>query len=443
MGMFNFFRSIRKKQSLGVVVENGNNSFPDRKLKDYAKEGYAQSPTVFACIDLVAQSFARIPLRVKVSGEYVEEHPLIDLLNRPNPDEGGIEFRIAAASYYLLTGNVFIQKIKGAGGVTTQLVTWQPYEWKIKRDKKGDPVPSAYIFGPDQSYQKTFEVDPFTGDSEIMHWRSFNPDPQDNTFGQSPLVAAASSVDQANEGRRWNWNTLKNSASGSFMITASDELDPDDRKQIQQDINEKYQGARNANKFWVMGSDMKITPVSMSPHEMDWLEGLKLNAQEIASVYKVPTQLLGIEGSQTYANFSEAKVALALQATLPTLDLFVSELNRWLAPEFGENVEICYNKDDVDALEPLRKERRAELLASTVLTINEKRKILGYEPIDEPEADSLFITSSDIPLGEDYFGEDEKELAQATKALMNLKGIDYKEASQIAFDMYNDSEIAD
>lgn len=157
----------------------------------------------------------------------------------------------------------------------------------------------------------------------------------------------------------------------------------------------------------LLGGGLKWQQVAMSPQDMDWLQGTKLLAQEIASVYRVPTQLLGIEGSQTYANFAEAKIAFYTQAVLPLMDLYVSEINRFLGGDF-EGATVCYQSEDIEALEPLRAEKRAELLRTDVLTINEKRELLGYEPREEGEANMLFVQPNDIPL-DDTFADDEDE----------------------------------
>jgi HK97 family phage portal protein len=205
-------------------------------------------------------------------------------------------------------------------------------------------------------------------------------------------------------------------------------------------LKEGQQGTENARDIMLLGGGLKWQQMAMSPQDMDWLQGTKMLAQEIASVFRVPTQLLGIEGSQTYANYEEAKLAFWLQAVLPKLDLYVNELNRWLAPEFGDNVKICYNKESIEALEPLRREKRRELLETSVLTINEKRELLSYEEMDEDEASTLFIQPNDIPLGADFLDEEDQTLQQAAKALMKLEGLDYKDAYQRAFELRQDAD---
>jgi HK97 family phage portal protein len=411
MNIWPFNRPKSVKTSVSTQILTQKHAFPTDNLKAYADEGYGLNPTVFACIDLISKSFARVPLKVMTKGdkpEHLTEHPLQKLIDQPNPDEGGVEYRQAACSWLMITGNNFQQKLK-ASGLPSELIHWQPYEFSIDR-LVGNMVPLRYIYGKNQRYERIFEVDQFTGKSDLMQWRTFNPSATGAEFGQAPLKAAASCVDSSNAARLWNYSALQNSGSYSLVVTSDTPPTGDQEKTILQDIKEKWEGPENARKVKYMGSASKIDTISMTPQDMDWLEGLKLNAQEICSAFGVPTQLISIEGSQTYANYEEAKVAFFVQTIMPLLDLYVSELNRWLTPDFGENVEIVYCEDDIPALEPLRREKRAELVSSDVLTINEKRAILGFEPIDSEEADQVFVQPNDIPLDETFSDMDEEEI---------------------------------
>jgi HK97 family phage portal protein len=400
--MWNFFKPKKLpeiKQSLGEHIHNKEHEYASTDLKAYAREGYGANSTMYACISLVADAFGAIPLHVKVNDEIVEDHPLKQLLDRPNPDEGGVEFRTAACSWMLLAGNNFAEKVKPLGEVQ-ELWNWQPYEMSVGR-AKGQFMPYMYTFGKGTANQKSWPVDQITGTCDMLHWRTFNPDPENPSMGMAPIKAGASEVDQANAASKWRYNTLKNNAKPSGVISG-ESIDPTNKKTIQESIKRKQQGANGAHEVMVLSGDLKWQQLAMSPSDMDWLAGSKMLSQEIASVFRVPTQLLGIEGSQTYANFEEAKLALYTQAVLPKLELYISELNRWLSPEYGENVKICYEQEEILALEPLRREKRAELLSTDVLTINEKRAILGYSERSEEEANQLFIQPNEIPLDETF-----------------------------------------
>ena len=80
-----------------------------------------------------------------------------------------------------------------------------------------------------------------------------------------------------------------------------------------------------------------------------------MSAKDIALVYGVPSQIIGIPDSQTYSNFAEAKLALYNETIIPLLDRVQSDLNEWLSPQFGEDLELRYNIDSIPAMAEQRK----------------------------------------------------------------------------------------
>jgi phage portal protein BeeE len=132
----------------------------------YAKEGYKQNPTVYRCISLIAKNAASVRPYLKRGEEYIEDHPLLDLLQRPNPITGGQEFREEAYSWALLTGNIFCDR-SIVGGRVAELHHWQPYGMKIHRSKANIQIPHSY----EAENKRTWEVDAVSGASDMMHER--------------------------------------------------------------------------------------------------------------------------------------------------------------------------------------------------------------------------------------------------------------------------------
>jgi HK97 family phage portal protein len=423
---------VEQKASLGQshFLIDGRHDYGMKDWKAYASEGYASNPTIYRCISLIAQNFAKVPLYIKNdAGEILENHPLEMLLNRPNPDEGGVEFRTAACSWYLLTGNCFMEVIKEGG--TAQLWHYQPYEMSIKGAGK---MPGQYVFCMNKPGQKSWDVNIITGASPILHWRTFNPSAGSPRFGQAPLSAGAKAGDSYNAATDWRYSALKNGGSVAGILSVPG-MEPKQREQLDSIIRQSMTGTKNAKGLVSINADVKFQSIGMNMKDADWLAGSKLNAQEIASIFGVPTQMLGIEGSQTFANYEQARMSFWMDTVIPVLDLYTSELTRFFKSNFDfEGIEVCYNDEDIEALEPIRKERRAELLATDILTMNERREVIGYEPIDEPDADAIFVDPNKIPLRLDVFSEDEKEEENIAKELMR-GGMEQEDAEKWAFNI--------
>jgi HK97 family phage portal protein len=122
--------------------------------------------------------------------------------------------------------------------------------------------------------------------------------------------------------------------------------------------------------------------MSLSPKDMDWLAGKDVSAREIALAFHVPPQLIGIEGSLTFSNFEQARLALFDDAVLPLLDHFKDELNHWLAPQYGDDISVDYDIDGIDALAPRREKIWNRIATAPFMTINEKRAALGMAAIE-------------------------------------------------------------
>ena len=112
----------------------------------------------------------------------------------------------------------------------------------------------------------------------------------------------------------------------------------------------------------------------------------------------MPIQLIGIEGSQTYANYEQARAAFYEDRAIPLLDKFLAALNKWLGLRAGLRPDdiICVDIDGVAALEPRRAERNQVLDRIQSISINEKRTAMGYDAVDG--GDGILINSGLIPL---------------------------------------------
>ena len=62
------------------------------KYQDLAKEGYLKNAIVYRCVNEISKGASAVPFVVKAGDQIIEQHPLIDLLNRPNPLQSYSEF---------------------------------------------------------------------------------------------------------------------------------------------------------------------------------------------------------------------------------------------------------------------------------------------------------------------------------------------------------------
>jgi len=161
-------------------------------------------------------------------------------------------------------------------------------------------------------------------------------------------------------------------------------------------IEEEYSGSANAGRPMLLEGGLDWKQMGLSPTDMGIIETKYASARDIALAFGVPPLLLGIKGDNTFANYAEARLAFWEDTVLPLLEMILTDWNTWLAQPFGVEVRA-----DVDAI-PAIAEKRLQLWkmadASTDLTINERRQIKGYGPVDG--GDVVLVPSSQIPLAD-------------------------------------------
>lgn len=399
----NWLTNIFKKESaVGHLISAhvlGRAVFPKRNFQTFAKEAYQLNIIAYRCIELISTAAASVPwlLYDDATDKEIDKHELLTLLKRPNPSQSGKEMFTSTYAYDLLTGNSYMERVIVGGARVQELWAHRPDRMKILPGRFG--LPGAFEYTVGGTTPKKFEADPMTGDSDILHVKRFNP--LDDWYGQSPLEAIGMSVDSHNEATKWNFALLQNGARPSGALQAEGPLDADEYQRLKKELTEGYSKG-SQGKPMVLQGGLTWVQMMLSSVEMDWLAGKERSAAEIAIGYKVPEQLVGVKGQQTYNNYREARMALYEDAVLPLLDRYAECLTYWFKRIKGfENLCLKYDEDRIPALYPRREAMWEKINAAKFITIDEKREALGYEPYDPEDnkpGNMIFVAASEIPL---------------------------------------------
>ena len=447
MGMFDFItnriRRLEKKEAPLVMYQSGNQLM--EKTYDYkkiAKEGYQENAIVFRCVNEIAHGASAVDLCVYQGDVKLDSHPLISLLQRPNPQFAGNEYFQALYSFLLLSGNSY---------AVYSLVNGQPRELHLLRPDrvKIEPgkthIPKAFEYIIDGRVVNRYDVDSETGMSDVKHFKMWNP--LNDYYGLSPIQAASFDIDQHNMAAKHNLSLLMNGArpSGAVIFKPKDEsgmslqLSDSQRQQLMSDLNMRFSGSHNAGRPMLLEGDFDWKEMGLSPKDMDFLELKNMSARDIALCFGVPSQLVGVPDSQTYNNVSEARLALYEDTIIPLIRRVESDLNEWLAPRFGEDISVRYDIDSIPAMAERRKktyENVVQAVREGIISRNEARERLGYEPIDG--GDDVYISANLFPLGSPTVAPAEGEQAEDDD-----KDFDYSEEKrEVEKDIFTTEEEA-
>ncbi len=400
-----FLNTPQETKEAPQVVLSTTNTYHYRRdnYETYASEGYQQNAIVYRCVNEIANGASAIPFKAYQGETELDEHPILSLLKRPNPQQAGVEYFQGLYSYLLLGGNSYAIR-NDVAGTPRELHLLRPDRMRVKPSKTAMPAGYEYVISG--KIINTYDVDPTTGESEVKHLKMWNP--LDDYYGLSPIMAAAVDIDNHNEINKHNIALLRNGArpTGAIVFKPSDDrgmpvqLSDGQRQQLNDDMRSRFQGSDNAGRPLLLEGDFDWKEMGLSPRDMDFLQQKHIAAKDIALCFGIPSQLIGIPDAQTYANVQEARLALYEETIIPLAQRVESDFNEWLAPMYGDDIRIAYDFEAIPAMTERRRriyENVVSAVREGIISRNEARERLGMEPITG--GDDVFIAANLFPLG--------------------------------------------
>ena len=393
------------KQAPMIAYSNvGTQTQPKMTYSDLAKEGYQENAIVFRCVNEIANGASSVKFNLMRGEQPIEDHPLLDLMMRPNPMCSQSEFFQIVYSYLLLSGNSYILKTGPEEREPQELYTLRPDRMRIVPSQR--MIPEAFEYVVNGQVSASYSVDGSTGKSDIKQIKLFNP--LDDYYGLSPLKAASADIDQHNLSNKHNVMLLMNGArpSGAVIYKPKDEagnmtmLTDTQREMLRNDLAKRFEGSSNSGRTMVLEGDFDYKEMGLTPKDMDFTGMKNFSARDIALCFGVPSQLVGIPDANTYSNMQEARLALYEETIIPLLKHIESDLNEWLVPMYGDDLDLKYDIDSIPAITERRRMIYDNVISAVdkgIITRNEARERLGLEPISG--GDDVYIGANLFPLG--------------------------------------------
>jgi HK97 family phage portal protein len=345
-------------------------------------DSYRNNVIVYRCVNLIAQSASHVPWilrKNKVStGQAITNHPILDLLKRPNPEKAGADFFCEVIASKLLFGNAYILSASSNGNHPKEIYLLPASSTQILTQNN---YPVAYQYHSNRG-GKVYPIDPISRMGKVLHIKNYHP--TDPNYGLSCLDAASLPIRLHSEATKWKNALLRNGArpSGALIIRdGNGYLNDEQFERLQQQLYDKYSGSSNSGKPLLLEGGLDWKEMSISPKDMDFIQSKNSAAREIALAFGVPPQLLGINGDNTYSNMQEARLALWEETLIPLLDKLSDALGGWLSYWYQEDITLDFDRDSISALTEKRENLWGKIASANFMTLNEKRALVGLKPI--------------------------------------------------------------
>ncbi len=339
--------------------------------------------TVFACVRVIAETIASLPLVIyrRVSDnerEPATDHPLYKMLHDVGPNSwlSAPEFWENCIGTNVLRGNAYNYKVFDNLGRLVGLVPMNPENVQIDVDLQTFSNPNIiYKFKLPGGGQRNLPYD------RVWHLKGIS---SDGFTGLSPLQLAQNSMNLSLSSESHGNTFFRNSARPSGTASTPGKLSDDAYSRLQNSIEQRISGDK---KFSVLLLEEGLTwsQIGMSNEDSQFLETRNFQVEDIARFYRVPSILLNHpEKTSTHASAEQFMMSFVTHTIRPWLVRVEKSIQKHLMTEIEQ--EQYYAEFKVDGLlrgdTKSRYEAYASAIQNTWMSPNEARKLENMPPRD-------------------------------------------------------------
>lgn len=354
---------------------------------EYEKQGHSnsvdeqraktaiQSPWVYSDISAIANeaSAAELIVKERVGKELrdVENHPLELLWEAPN-EHMGRSFLVSFWVWsYTLSSKAYLYWMPDSSGNIIEV--WPVPPFMIAAVPAEKDFIGGYAFKSGPASEAIFiprEYITFSHSVNIFDVRD----------GLSFLVAAMLGVETDLAAAAWNRNFFKdsNGIPDGFISVPKDTLDPD-LARIRSEIRDFFGGTKRGVAI-ARGGDLKYEPWGRSQKDAEFLGSRAFDQKAVDRTLLFPEGYWSETANR--ANAEQARATMIAGAVWPLLvrlaeDLNAQTIRRWWGDEYRAEFKDIRPEDRQLKLQELQ-------FYSSIEVINELRKRIGDDPLDDP-----------------------------------------------------------
>lgn len=307
--------------------------------KSVTERSAMQTTAVYACVRIIAETVASLPLHVyEYTGsgkERVYTHPLYRILHDiPNPEMNSFIMREVMMSHLLLWGNSYSQIIRNGRGEITALYPLMPEKMTVDRGSDGNLY---YKYNSDKQGSFVFRKD------EIFHIVGLG---FDGLIGHSPIAMAKNAIGLCIAAEEYGSSFFSNSGTPSGVLEHPGVLKEPEK--VRDAWNKAYGGNGNAHKVAVLEEGMKFNPISINPQEAQFLETRKFQVNEICRIFRVPPHMIADLEKSSFNNIEQQSLDFVTNTIRPWLVRIEQSIFQQLLNESEQ--EKYFAKFNVDGL---------------------------------------------------------------------------------------------
>lgn len=405
-----FEQKLDRSQS-GIVSMSGDNGrilqgapSSESRFKDYQSylEAVKTVPWVFACVSLLAYSFATAP------GDLYDENdepvddpndPFLQVWHRPNPYQSGMVFKELLAMFIELAGEAYISlENVNAQGQPSELYLPSPARMRVVQDKRtGEIIGYAYDTSGYQNGRYLPSFIPYSVD-EIVHIKVANP--LNMLHGLGNIEAMEVTMDTMVAMSRNELNYWLSGGRITGVLETDQQVDNDTFERL---VNRwrMFSADKQARfKTAILEQGLKYTPVAEGFKGLDYTKLDVSKRDFVLANFGVPKNKLGIIEDAQYKS-DEADRFFWSETMEPRLSRAEDHFNfgypRSLVEVFHPDGDHYYRYERKNFEDDTVKLNNAMMMRSLkAFTQNEIRRYINVPDLPGKAGESVILQQTDV-----------------------------------------------
>jgi HK97 family phage portal protein len=337
-------------------------------------ENALQSTTVLACIRVLAETVASLPLHLfrnlPAGGRERSPGWLDSLLSvSPNGWQTSFEWLETCMIHLGLYGACYSEIVEGNAGVIKELIPLHPSRMKTEMIENGrlrftytEPNGGKTVYNQDQIFR--------------VLWMS-----SDGVTGSVPVQLGKEAIGLARACELHGSRYFGNGARPGVVLETDSNMAVEAAERLRENWERLHRGPDKSSKTAVLTGGLKAHELGMSNTESQFLDARRFQVEEVCRLYRCPPHMIQDLTRSTFSNIEQQSIDFVQYSILPWLRRFEKAFARDLIPQ----PELYFAAFDVSYLmrgdSAARSAYFTSMIDRGIMSINEVRSKENLNPI--------------------------------------------------------------
>jgi HK97 family phage portal protein len=329
---------------------------------------------IYRAITFISQTVAILPWGVYHDNKLLDSDRVYKLLRRrPNPEMSAFDFTRLMVAQALIWGNAYAEIERNHYNEPIAIWPLRSSSVNVERDAESETKELVYRVS-DSAGQVLLPAE------DVFHIKNIG---SDGIVGLSVIGLAARTIGMGIAAEEFGANLYQNQAIPSGILQHPQKLSAEAQMRLRDQFAERYSGHLNAGKPLVLEEDMKFTPLTFKPEDLQFLESRRFTVEDVARWFGLPPHKLADMERSTFNNIEHLSIEVVNDAIVPWCRSLEQEADYKL---LGNRRADIYTKLDIRGLlrgdNASRADYYTKMLQNGVYSVNDVRALEDMPPIE-------------------------------------------------------------